>query len=305
VDLSDDIQSALGTFVKQRGPEHQLALEKLEHLIDEILNEKFPNGAFVKLNTRSPKDVPIYDFQNNRLWKMIQNEIESKPGLERDASHQVWSFIKCTNRFLKVTSGSEAVYLLSNSTRIQEDVRKMLPFRNAGLPIQLVIREWCDECPERPEFEFRGFVYKGKLNALTMYFSCNYSPQLHEQKSKVEHLITTFFYENITHKISHMNYVIDFYVAQDDTVKVIELNPFHIGAGAGLFSWKNDRELFMNGPFVFKIIEAPCLELTDELIPLKWKKQIDQKYGVLTLPKNSKEEEDSVESTEGEKCILL
>ncbi len=44
-------------------------------------------------------------------------------------------------------------------------------------------------------------------------------------------------------------------------VKVIELNPFHIGgifyiiyvAGACLFSWKTDRELFLNGPLGKKI----------------------------------------------------
>jgi len=117
-------------------------------------------------------------------------------------------------------------------------------------------------------------------------------------------LITSFFNEKVRHKITHKNYVIDFYVTKDDTVKVIELNPFHIGAGPGLFSWKDDRELFMNGPFVFKIIEAPCVDITEVLIPIKWKKQIDQKYGVINNPAPESNEESS-DTAEENYCIIL
>jgi len=68
---------------------------------------------------------------------------------------------------------------------------------------------------------------------------------------------------------------------------VIELNPFHIGAGACLFSWEKDRELFMNGPFTFKIIEEEHPEISKSIIPIKWKKMIDAKYG----PKEETQEE--------------
>jgi len=64
---------------------------------------------------------------------------------------------------------------------------------------------------------------------------------------------------------------------REDSVTIIELNPFHTGAGAGLFSWKDHRELFMNGPFEFRIVESPP-ENAKESIPIQWQKFIDQHF---------------------------
>ena len=38
-------------------------LLKLKDRLDNALKSNFPNGAFIKLNTRSPKDVTIYNFK--------------------------------------------------------------------------------------------------------------------------------------------------------------------------------------------------------------------------------------------------
>lgn len=78
----------------------------------------------------------------------------------------------------------------------------------------------------------------------------------------------------------HSSYVIDFYLASDNSIKIVELNPFvrlngstpsnhpqHIGAGACLFSWKENRDLFLNGPFEFRIIEV-CLSRVQLLLTL-------------------------------------
>merc|ERR1712228_480972 len=39
----------------------------------------------------------------------------------------------------------------------------------------------------------------------------------------------------------------------DWNIFVIELNPFYKSAGAGLFDWRSDRELFLNGPCEIRI----------------------------------------------------
>eukprot|EP01124_Arcella_intermedia_P011292 TRINITY_DN17705_c0_g1_i2.p1 TRINITY_DN17705_c0_g1~~TRINITY_DN17705_c0_g1_i2.p1 ORF type:complete len:226 (+),score=50.84 TRINITY_DN17705_c0_g1_i2:462-1139(+) len=224
---------------------------------------------------------------------MIQRDIESAPGKEADLNHLVWSFIRSTTRIMKITSGSEAVDLLSRSSRIQEDIRRMLLFGDV-FPVQVIMREWLPECPERPEYEFRGFVYKKQLNALSMYFCCAYSEELHKRKEHVQKLILEFF-ESIKEKIEQQNFVIDFYVTSDDKVKVVELNPFHIGAGACMFAWRTDRELFMNGPFTFRVIEEQNPEISKEIIPIKWKKMIDAKYA----PKEQAQQE-----PDNEICVI-
>ncbi len=57
--------------------------------------------------------------------------------------------------------------MLIASTRIFEDICKSLDFGDSLFSLHIVVREWLDEVPENPEMEFRGFVHKGKLNALT------------------------------------------------------------------------------------------------------------------------------------------
>ena len=87
--------------------------------------------------------------------------------------------------------------------------------------------------------------------------------------------------------------MIDFYVKSDNQVMVIELNPFHIGAGAALFSWRENRDLFLNGPFEFRILEH-VREDTYEIIPLKWQKWINRRYHPERLEQVSQEESNSL-----------
>ncbi len=70
------------------------------------------------------------------------------------------------------------------------------------------------------------------------------------QKDRIAAALQTFFDAHLKEAFaSHGSYVVDMWVDLESMrVLVIELNPFHIGAGAALFSWKTDRELFMHGP---------------------------------------------------------
>lgn len=63
-----------------------------------------------------------------------------------------------------------------------------------------------------------------------------YSPKLHQEKKKIEKLILDT-YDKIKDLIDHESYVIDFYVKEDGTVLVVELNPFHIGKDSFLFTF--------------------------------------------------------------------
>jgi len=63
-----------------------------------------------------------------------------------------------------------------------------------------------------------------------------------------------------------------------DRILVVELNPFHQGAGAGEFSWSKDRALFMNGPFEFSVLERPMPDVRKFIHPM-WTRFIDQECG--------------------------
>jgi len=79
---------------------------------------------------------------------------------------------------------------------------------------------------------------------------------------------------------------------------VIELNPFYISAGAGLFSWRLDRERFLNGPFEFRITESFPEEGKD-ILPLRWARWLRTHYGPVQGDDllEEEKEEDSQSST--------
>lgn len=51
------------------------------------------------------------------------------------------------------------------------------------------------------------------------------------------------------------SYVIDFLIL-DKEILMLELNPFYKYAGAGLFSWRDDRQRLLNGPFELRVCES-------------------------------------------------
>lgn len=89
-------------------------------------------------------------------------------------------------------------------------------------PVIIIIREWKDILAKN---EFRGFVSKRKLTALSQYCYMQYYPELVKEKKKYKRLIKKFF-ESIKDSIPMENSVVDFGVFEDGTVKIIEINPF-------------------------------------------------------------------------------
>jgi hypothetical protein len=268
----------------------------IEQRIDEAINsdERLAIGAFIKLNTRSPKDVVLYDFSNENVAELVKKELAmlyaqrtnqsiedlllpsgkfNIPKDQREDNAETSVFVVATNRALKVTSGSEALYLLAKSDRISEDLNKILPFGEEHFSLNLILREWLDEVVERPQFEFRAFVHQNQLNAMSQYFCfCKYEDLIAQEEEVKETILK--FHSSIRDSISHTSYVIDFYIKKDGGVLIIELNPFHNGAGAALFSWAKDRERFLHGPFEFRITRE-LKENPKDILPPFWVRKIN------------------------------
>lgn len=63
--------------------------------------KNFPNGAFVKLDTRSPKDVPVYAFQNEAVRKLVDSELEKlNQNQLRDDDETTAAFVRATNKYV-------------------------------------------------------------------------------------------------------------------------------------------------------------------------------------------------------------
>lgn len=68
--------------------------------------------------------------------------------------------------------------------------------------------------------------------------------------------IQEFFEKNVMERLKdYEGYIVDFAVCGENLgdILIIELNPFMESTDAGLFSWKEEKDLLQNGPFEFRI----------------------------------------------------
>lgn len=316
---------------KSLSSDQQLVLDELEKRLDTAIKKFGETGAFIKLNTRSPKDAIFYrndvDFITEVRLAVI-NELEIEGQMAKASFQRTHSFRKPSNRekdrkpesevdrnsiprallrqksedeafdvslvykeplknaalraFTRVMSsknqvkdGKEAMYLLRHSLRIKEDVQQLKTWNKiAGLNTSISVRKWNFDVARHPGMEFRGFVYNNQLNALSQYDDVVYHPNVVRYKEVICTRIKGFFENHVKEALQeHKNYVIDFFVGPDK-VFLIEINPFHNGAGACLFTWREHREVFMNGPFEFRVVESPqddCLTA----LHATWQKQLE------------------------------
>mmetsp|Transcript_11715 Transcript_11715/g.18454 ORF Transcript_11715/g.18454 Transcript_11715/m.18454 type:complete len:412 (+) Transcript_11715:29-1264(+) len=243
-------------------------LATLERKIQSHIDGLDSDGVFIKLNTRSPKDVFINSTDDLYRVTTLMNSFETflreeRPNetldtLERQfTSREVMgAFVKANTFCMRVVQASDAIDLLLESTRVAEDLSRVADFGLDKVVASVVVREWNENIVHRNHMEFRGFVYQNQLNAVSQYDDITFYPDIYSNKEDIGDRILEFFNEKIRDKLSSIeSYVIDFFV-DDNEIFVIELNPFHNGAGACLFSWRENRELFMNGPYEFRVVEA-------------------------------------------------
>jgi hypothetical protein len=88
--------------------------------------------------------------------------------------------------------------------------------------------------------EFRCFVLRENLVAISQRDHTNYYPELAEMVGAIEIDILDFFEENIKGKFAGgPDYTFDVFRPQQHTVKLVDFNPFHPTTDALLFDWRD------------------------------------------------------------------
>ncbi len=105
--------------------------------------------------------------------------------------------------------------------------------------------------------EFRGFVVNGTLTALSQYFAPCFFNEIQGREKEIREKC-----EGLLSQIQHLipkKVVCDFAVLEN-TVMVIEINPFNDYTGCGtsacMFDWKSDRAVLDGeAPFEFRMVK--------------------------------------------------
>lgn len=223
---------------------HVSVLLDLEIRLDSLLKAHFPAGAFMRLSDRSPKDADPLD--KSKIWKeylqqldlvrrqAAGEEIKAQGSGSEDEGNLKMIAIGRVN-FMRVSNGAEAMSLLLTSERVFSDCLDWLEY---GEPVMIALRHFEPEITM--ENEFRAFVYKNHLTAISQYDHYTFYPLLEAKKSHLKELIIAEWCR-IHPLVGEESYCMDFaYISSSDKVKLIEISPFLPCTGPACFNWKQD-----------------------------------------------------------------
>ncbi|CAF1058351.1 unnamed protein product [Rotaria sordida] len=225
-------------------------LFKLSNAIDTC---DIQRPIFVRLSTRSPKDAILLLNKEKfkRLFQKVLNEMEPDDTSERN--RRLIALDETSIRLLAVNNGFHAIQLLLASERIQDDLI-------SGLSLNLIIRQFIID-RRNLKSEFRAFIYKHQLTALTQYNEYIFDKNLFKKKDFILKSIKDFFQnEHILERIPYENFILDLILIENEynnyQIFICEINPLAEFAGTGLFSWLNDRNILLGRQeFQFRIKE--------------------------------------------------
>ena len=143
--------------------------QRLQTSFDEV-----GEPAFVKLNTRSPKDVVVDAFDEEEVVQRVTSDVarllRTAPRDEQDAvSRLMAAFVTSCTDLLRCDDAAASLALLLRSRRMREDLGKVRAFGVGAVPASITLRRWEPAVAACPEGELRGFVHGGTLNALSQY----------------------------------------------------------------------------------------------------------------------------------------
>ena len=245
--------------------ETQTELDKVAKELQSLVTKLKGDGdsAFVKASSRSAKDTPIdsKDTLKERFLENMKLNKEAADGGEWDFdSSKFRSLLQAATDMMRIKDASQAINCFARSERIDNDMKLALDVasRSGEWTESFCVRKWHNIAVD---MEFRGFVFGGKLRALSQYNHMFVSPRLLKNRDYLLKMMTDSFENQVKPRLDHKfsDYVIDFAVTgkkwgdslapsqEEERVWVIELNPFQFSTDATLYSWKQEHDLLTKG----------------------------------------------------------
>lgn len=242
-------------------------------------------GIFVRLSTRSPKDSVLFrptlaeELRAEFGVLREREQVYSATTTESTALHALYRAVVAANRS---ESAEIAMQLLVESRRIQGDLEHYIAqsaLSPALAPVfNFVVRPFV---PFDVENEFRAFIFKRRLTAITQYNELCYFPRLqlcHEGACQAMMATAAALIPNLPPSLD--NCVVDFVCIFEESAtwnaRIVEINPMAEFAGSGMFSFEKDwRVLQGHDPFEFRFQkDASHVKLALKQMGNDWKSVI-------------------------------
>jgi len=253
---------------------------KIQKLIDELQSTgDSPNGFFVRLGPRSPKDAPAmptegqWGMQAAKIRAALAQRVHSSKtnsGVSVASELDQFALLHCFQdvcySLLRVETAHDAIVLLVNSARVMQDISRTIDHCRESWNVSIAVRAWDNDV--KLEREFRTFVIGGKVVAISQYDDQMCYPFVTENAEQIVAEVVSGMQrsrsclEAAGLASPDRAVVVDFVlVPRPDgfgawDARVIELNPFGPMTGACLFVWTVDRRLLQGGSDLFGDLEA-------------------------------------------------
>ncbi len=259
-------------FTYLNGPplneQHQAALMQLEALlrdeVEALCNVPDSKGVFVRLSSRSPKDAAI-PSRAAFASRLERERATCRAHGWNDEAHEYNSrmvaYSAAAAEGLCVQTGEGALELLKASERVYTDLNFSLEVVEE-YDTKIVLRQW--DTRVRDHMEFRVFVKDDRLTAITQYNHFCYYPEVHAKCDEIKVKIISYWKEELQARLHRLGtYVVDVAILSDDSIIVVELNPFATISRAGLFDWTMDKDILYFGDAVMRVHTTPLPHLHD------------------------------------------
>jgi hypothetical protein len=229
-------------------------LRQLSDNITQVIQQHYPQGAFVKISSASAKDGQdesqssfhrMYDAYLEKEDRSTMNETEMY-------NQRVCTISNIYQRMLKVNTGDEVLEMFLSSKKILAHLSAALVFPESFRK-KLIIRKWEDLGVEQ---EFRGWAYQDQLVGVSQFSYFCYNESLIQYKDTITKAIYDFYHQTLVPKFKHLpnlphKYMIDFTVRDWhlDKPEVMMLEVGGISDYAGLFT---HDEIYRRGAQVMK-----------------------------------------------------
>ncbi|KGN66107.1 cell division cycle protein 123 homolog [Cucumis sativus] len=247
---------------------HHLPESFVHYLLDDsspfVLPLSISNDDALPNRVFNPVDEPDFQLKQESDDDSDQptSPPPSFPDLESDVKHSIsslggsvfpklnWSAPKDSawispNGTLKCSSFSEIALLLRSSDSLVHDLCHAYDSctdKSSSRPSKffLALRKWYPSL--RPEMEFRCFVKNRNLIGISQREVTTFYPALVEKKERLREVILEFFIDHVKANFELENYTLDVYVTRNESVKIVDFNPWGAFTLPLLFDWEELEE---------------------------------------------------------------
>ncbi|KAL6055296.1 hypothetical protein QOT17_016836 [Balamuthia mandrillaris] len=250
---SEEGLAVMAHYDRRASAQQKTVLQRLQTRIDQVVESEFDpkQPLYVRLNNVDARDGVIGSERLNHnlelQFKSSSSPSSSSAPPPTDDNGAAIAWERATDQTLCLQTGKQALDIISNSSRVRQAIAQHLrrveeqgPDHNLeDWDLFLTIRASTNADPSQL---FRGFVYKGKLRAVSQQrYNC-YFEVVKQNKDIIKERIDAFW-KAFGPSVPLANYVFDVAVPIDDEEYkpvLIDIKPWYQATRSLLFDWKED-----------------------------------------------------------------